>query len=96
MRFDCTVKLPDWIISRALLFTVAYSDPKGPELQLRTVRIRSSKDLIFTFAVQGNVQGLRDLFQSGEASAVDVDEKHQSALLVCFSLWSFQTCSYID
>ncbi|KAM0714778.1 hypothetical protein Q7P37_009242 [Cladosporium fusiforme] len=94
-RVDCAIRLPSWLISRALLITVVCSQPRGPELQLRTLRIRSASDPVFTLAVQGDIEKLKDLFAAGEASVIDVNERHESALLLAVDHRQVETAQFL-
>ena len=79
---------PQWLWNRILLAHLAYSQSKGPELCFRMLRVRPTDSDIFRL-FRGPIQtdetimtGVKRLFDNGEASVLDVDEKGASVLRV--------------
>ena len=71
-RISLSYYFPKWFLQRALSL-VLYSRPElGPDLNLRTVRLIDRSADVFTYAVSGNVEGLKYLFTAGLASPIDV------------------------
>ena len=73
---------PKWFVKRSIALTIACSQPKGPELLLRVLRLRPSDAFIFVCARRGYYHELKRLLDDGEASVVDVNEDNQTALTV--------------
>ena len=71
---------PKWFVKRSVALTIACSQPKGPELILRVLRLRPDNAFIFVCAVNGYYDELKRLLENGEASVVDVDEYNLTAL----------------
>ena len=83
-----TYAFPQWLLKHAILFNMAYSQPGGPELHLRLIRVRPKNAAIFSatrlFAYrQGiGVNHIKRLLDNGAASVLDVDTDGVNALQV--------------
>ena len=82
IRIQFNYLFPRWILSRVLNISLMYSNINGPEFLLRTPRVRDAKEAIFVYATQGDVEGIKGLLSTSQASASDVDQSYQSALFV--------------
>jgi hypothetical protein len=67
-----TIRLPTWLLPRRYQFRArrAYS---GWEYSLRSSCILSPNSLVFQFSQNGNIEGLKELFNSRIASPFDTD-----------------------
>ena len=63
---------PRWLLARVVHFAVAISYMKGPTVSLSMPRAIPDNAPILFFAVQGNLEGIRSLFDQGLASPYDV------------------------
>ena len=77
---------PKWFVKRSVALTIACSQPKGPELILRLLRLRPNTAFIFICAYNGYYDELKRLLENGEASVVDVSEHNETALSVRLNL----------
>ena len=84
---------PKWFVKRSVALTIACSQPKGPELILRVLRLRPNDAFIFFCARDGYYHGLKHLLENGEASVVDIDEYNQTALTVRLNMLVIQSPS---
>lgn len=82
---------PQWFVKRSVALTVACSQPKGPELILRVLRLRPRGAFIFVCAQNGYYNELKRLLENGEASVVDIDEYNQTALHVRLNMLVIQS-----
>ena len=73
---------PKWFVKRSVALTIACSQPKGPELILRLLRLRPDTAFIFHCAFNGYYDELKRLLENGEASVVDVNSNNETALTV--------------
>lgn len=73
---------PKWFVKRSVALTISCSQPKGPELILRVLRLRPNDAFIFVCADRGYYHELKRLLENGEASVVDIDEYNNTALTV--------------
>ena len=95
-KFAYTYAFPRWFVDRVVMLTIAHSTLKGPELNVRLVRIRDVHSDIFV-AAQGAsdevaVYHISRLLEAGEASVFDVDPDGESALQVQRTLLSIWLC----
>ncbi|KAK3299171.1 ankyrin repeat-containing domain protein [Chaetomium fimeti] len=67
--------------SQIVRFCAAYHTNSGPSFQLRTLRRVPDSAPAVSFAMNGNIQGLQDLFNRGEASPQDVSDTRGYSLL---------------
>ena len=85
--------------SQIIRFQAAYQTNMGPSWQLRTLRRIPDSAEAVTFAMTGNIDGLKSLFAKGFASPVDVsDTRGYSLLRVCrlfVTLLFWITCSCV-
>ena len=82
---------PKWFVKRSVALTIACSQPKGPELILRVLRLRPNDAFIFVCAVNGYYHELKGLLENREASVVDIDEYNKTALSIRLNMlviWS--------
>lgn len=73
---------PKWFVKRSVALTIACSQPKGPELTLRVLRLRPNNAFIFICAQYGYCDELKRLLENGEASVVDINTDNCTALTV--------------
>ena len=73
---------PKWFVKRSVALTIACSQPKGPELTLRVLRLRPDNAFVFACAQYGYHDELQRLLENGEASLLDVDRYNRTALHV--------------
>ena len=64
---------PTWLLTRALVFLLNYSPVRGPELNIRVPRIVSNNSRILTCAINGDVDGMREMPNHGLGSPMDID-----------------------
>lgn len=67
--------------SQIVRFHLAYDPNTGPSLQLSTLRQVSDSSQCVSFALNGNIEGLKGLFQDGLASPRDVSTTRGYSLL---------------
>jgi hypothetical protein len=81
-----TIRLPTWLLPRRYQFRArrAYS---GWEYSLRSSSIVPSSSLVFEFSKDGNIEGLKDLFNTRKASPFDTDVCGFTPLHVSFLLF---------
>lgn len=65
-------QFPQWLLQRMLYLAFSISDMTGPELTLNMPRIISPDAAIFSYAQQGNMFKMQELFSHGLASPYDV------------------------
>lgn len=64
---------PAWFLDRKIHFSLINRPDSGPQQLLRVSRIVSSTSDIIKFAMQGDVQRMKDLLQNGQGSPYDTD-----------------------
>ncbi len=80
-----TYHFPHWLLARMICFAISLTYMNGPQVSLHMPRVVESNADVFTFAVQGNISGLKNLFKSGLASPFDVAASNgRTALHVSF------------
>lgn len=67
-----TYHFPAWFLARAIQLILSFTYMNGPQLSLRMPRTVEGSSDIFSFAVQGNLEGVKSLFRCGMASPFDV------------------------
>jgi hypothetical protein len=67
-----TYHFPHWLLARMIHFVLTLSYMKGPGVSLSMPRVIPDNAPVLTFAVQGNLDGIRSLFSKGIASPYDV------------------------
>ena len=82
---NITYAFPQWLVRRAISVSMAYSYPQGPDLCLRMMRVRPGDANIFTAVYRGTCYHIQRLLHDNEASVLDVDPMHNTALLVRIS-----------
>ena len=80
---------PAWLMQRVLLTKIDFSQNRGPELLLRVLRVRPINAPIFDAMIPNNIDIVRHLLRSGEASVLDVSSSGESPLHV--SIQAFET-----
>lgn len=75
---------PKWLLLNVLHVSATWTRGSGPELLIRTIRVRPFSAQIFTVVKQNNMQEFRRLLSTGEASIHDVDPNHKSLIHVSF------------
>ena len=72
---------PSWFVSMNLRLHLAYLPRAGPEFQLSTTRRVPDSSQSVTFAMQGDIEGLKYLFAQGLAGPRDVSNSRGYTLL---------------
>jgi ankyrin repeat protein len=72
---------PSWFVSMNLRLHLTYLPRTGPEFQLSTTRRVSDASQSITFAMQGNIEGLKHLFTQGLAGPRDVSDSRGYTLM---------------
>jgi hypothetical protein len=72
---------PRWLIACILYMTFLYSRRQGPLLTIRTAMVRAPEAQVFHFTRLGNIEGVKMLLSSGQASLVDVTSSWGDNLL---------------
>lgn len=70
-----------WFVSKNLRLYIKDLSPTGPQLQLSTARRVSDASQSIAFAMQGNIEGLKYLFDQGLASPRDVSNSRGYSLV---------------
>lgn len=81
-----TYAFPQWLLRRAISVSMAYSRPQGPEFCLRMMRVRPGDADIFTAVFRGTRNHVQRLLDDNDASVLDVDPAHNTALHVRHTL----------
>ena len=68
-----TYIFPWWVLSRVLAVHIAYTQPEGPELCLRVLRVCPKHADIFFAASMNYVSRIKKLLSQGKASVLDVE-----------------------
>jgi hypothetical protein len=80
-----TYHFPHWLLARMIHFVLTLSYMKGPGVPLSMPRVIPDNAPVLTFAVQGNLDGIKSLFSKGIASPYDVALSNgRTALHVCW------------
>lgn len=77
-----TYAFPQWLLRRVISVSMAYSHPQGPNFCLRMIRVRPGNANIFTAVFRGTCNHVQRLLCDEEASVLDVDPSHNTALQV--------------
>ena len=72
---------PQWFLQRALSVVLVSTKRNGLTASLRTIRCRSSSDMVFHYVATGDITRLQTLFDKGEASPSDVIISTQLSVL---------------
>ena len=72
---------PCWLLHRLLWIAVVNTRRDGPELNIRTARMRSDTDTIFYYAFTGNIDAIKCLFAIGHASPFDTSTRNGMSVL---------------
>lgn len=81
---DFQYNFPKWLLRRIITFTLFISRQKGPEFLLRVIRVISSKSELFNKMRANDLEGVRQLLESGKVSIYDVDNVMGcTPLMVC-------------
>ena len=75
------IKLPQWLSNRVWEINIAQRQ-NGWDHKLRTYNVVSGDSPLFIACRRGDVEAVRQLFSSGQASPFDIDEHGQTALFV--------------
>lgn len=67
-----TYFLPPWFAHRAVRFAFSFSDTRGLQMSMEMPRVRPGDARIFALAVQGDLNGVKQMFVDGEASPYDI------------------------
>jgi hypothetical protein len=72
---------PAWLVNRAWKFhaTKVYN---GWDFNIRQYNVIPRESLVFSYAVDGNVKGLQELFDTRQASPLDCDDQGLTPLHV--------------
>ncbi|ORX96464.1 hypothetical protein BCR34DRAFT_497736 [Clohesyomyces aquaticus] len=80
-------RFPAWFIQRMIYFAASISGMTGPSITLSMPRTVSPNALVFSYAVQGNMNRIQELFAAGLASPYDVAANNgRTALHVSIAL----------
>ena len=71
-----TYRFPPWLLDKAIHIILQRDRVGAPQLSLSCMRILPRDNTIFTYAVQGNIRGIKDLFSSGRASPYDMTDNY--------------------
>lgn len=63
---------PRCLLARVFSISAKWGAMNGPSMSLRLMRVVPDDSLIFTYARAGNIMGMRQLFEQGNASPIDV------------------------
>lgn len=77
-----TYQFPSWFLMKAVSLLIS-STSAGPELLLRTLRVLPPDAEIFRLVSIGDLEGIKTMFSSGQASVNDIDDQRWSLLHVC-------------
>ncbi|KAK0701881.1 ankyrin repeat-containing protein-like protein [Lasiosphaeria miniovina] len=82
--------------SQIVRFSLAYETNVGPSLQLNTLRRVPDSSQCVSFALEGNIDGLKSLFNRGLASSRDVSSTRGYTLLR-WALYGqqYETCKFL-
>lgn len=82
-RATATVEywFPSWFVSMNAKLHLTYLPRVGPEYQLSTIRRVADDSPSITFAMQGNIEGLKHLFAQGLAGPRDVSDSRGYTLM---------------
>lgn len=72
---------PPWFLAKVVSIALRVSRAYGPELCLRVANVRADGDPIFRHCYFGNVEAVRSLLVSGEASVLDINAGNGNSLL---------------
>lgn len=72
---------PSWFVSMNLRLHLTYLPRAGPEFQMSTTRRVADDSQSITFAMQGNIEGLKHLFMQGLAGPRDVSDSRGYTLM---------------
>ena len=91
-KFTYVYAFPQWFLARVLVFDMAYSQSRGPELCLRVIRVRPNRTGIFrhlrsnpSLSKEWTLRHVKRLLNGGEISVLDVDAEGFTILHV--RLW---------
>ena len=74
---------PAWLLARIIQIVMRLSASNGLELNIRLPRVISSSSSIWKVSAQGNIEGIKGLFQQRAGSPFDVDSVNgYTALMV--------------
>ena len=87
---------PRWFLDRMVELTCSWGPMDRHRISIRAPRLVAPNADIFAFAIKGNIQGLRMLFQRGEASPFDINALNgRSALNLATNQLEAQTCRFL-
>ena len=69
--FTLTYRFPKWLTNQMMSYALFATRASGPQMALSTARIISGNSDIFRQAMQGNIEGVKSLFNEGLASPYD-------------------------
>ena len=78
---------PPWMLMAIISTTIVAHSLQSCNITLRACRVVPDSAMIFRYAMDGNLQGIRMLFDEGTASPYDVDASTRTSALVV-SLYS--------
>ena len=89
---------PSWFVSMNLRLHLSYMPRAGPEFQLSTTRRVPDASQSITFAMQGNIEGLKHLFAQGLAGPRDVSDSRGYTLIrwaLYGGMHNYETVQYL-
>jgi hypothetical protein len=79
-------QFPQWLLARMIHLVISFTYHNGPQVSLKMPRIVPGSSDLFSFAVQGNFDGIKSLFTRELASPYDVAATNgRTALHVCIN-----------
>ena len=72
---------PLWLLAQIVQLVFALHPVSGPQLQLRTLRRIPDSAQCISFALNGNIEGIKSLFSRGLASVNDISQSRDFTIL---------------
>ena len=73
---------PSWMLMAITSISITFSSLRFCSITLRACRVVPDSAIIFRYAMDGNLQGMKMLFDVGSASVYDVDASTRTSALV--------------
>jgi hypothetical protein len=65
-------RFPSWLFQSMFYFAVSIQSAVGPKVEIQSLRMVAPCSPVFSYAVQGNLAKIQELFSKGLASPYDV------------------------
>ena len=72
-RIHVSYRFPEWLLDRLVSSVILSNSLSGPQLSLVMPRVVSHTSEIFFYAMSGNIEGIKSLFEKGLAAPSDVN-----------------------